>query len=140
MYVPPYARFVYGPTKCYFVHMCEFMCVKRFNKNVFMQCFRQAYHWLTTVEYVILRLKSKVYEDWVEEKPCSKKCVWSGCVSFGDLRAVLSDLIELWPSIRLYIRYTGHAHLKVVVEYCCYPRYLAEPLLLYSPIGRLMCF
>ena len=22
VYVPPYARFVYGPTKCYFVHMC----------------------------------------------------------------------------------------------------------------------
>ena len=24
MYVPPYARFVYGPTKCYFLHMCVF--------------------------------------------------------------------------------------------------------------------
>ena len=25
VYVPPYARFVYGPTKCYFVHM--YVCV-----------------------------------------------------------------------------------------------------------------
>ena len=27
VYVPPYARFVYGPTKCYFVHMCVCVCV-----------------------------------------------------------------------------------------------------------------
>ena len=26
VYAPPYARFVYGPAKCYFIHMCVGVC------------------------------------------------------------------------------------------------------------------
>ena len=49
VYVPPYARFVYGPTKCYVVHMCvrakakrikAFKCVAHAKKerNICFQC------------------------------------------------------------------------------------------------------
>ena len=106
----------------------EFLQVRRFNEDVFMQCFRQAHQdifgmleVMTAVEYVVLRLKSVVHEDWVEDKPILKKAVRAGSVDFSDLRAMLTDLIELWPSIRPYIRYTGHPHLKDVVDrvgYC----------------------
>ena len=101
----------------------QFMVVQRFNEEVFMQCFRQAHQdvfgmlaVMTAVEHVILRLKSVIHEDWMEEKPCLKKCVRAEVVNFGDLRAVLTDLIKLWPSFRPYIRYTGHPHLKDVVD------------------------
>ena len=101
----------------------QFMVVQRFTEGVFMQCFRQAHQdiygileVMTAVEYVILRLKSVIHETWMEDKPCLRKCEPSGFVNFGDLRAVLTDLIEIWPTFRPYIRYTGHPHLKDVVD------------------------
>ena len=107
------------------------VCVQRFNEDVFMLCFRQALQdilgileVLTAVEYVILRLKSVVYDDWVEDKPCLKKCVRARFVCFGDLHAVLTDHIELWRSIRPYIRYTGHPHLRDVVDRVSLTEYL----------------
>ena len=39
-----------------------------------------------------------------------------GSVAFSDLRDILSGVIELWPSIRPYIRYTGHPHFKSTID------------------------
>ena len=79
---------------------------------------------MTAVEHVVLRLKSVIHETWMEDKPCLRKCVRAGFVNICDLRAVLTDLIEMWPSFRPYIRYTGHPHLKDVVDRVCKLTYL----------------
>ena len=101
----------------------RFMVVQRFTEEVLLQSFLQAHQdvfgmleVVTAVEYVVLRLKSVVHEDWLEGKPCLRKCILAGVVKFVDLRTVLTDLIELWPTFRPYIRYTGHPHLKEVVD------------------------
>ena len=101
----------------------EFVCVQRFNEDVFMLCFRQAHQdifgileVLTAVEYLILRLKCVVYDDSVEDEHCLKNAVRARFVSFSDIHDVLTDLIELWRSIRPYIRYTGRPHIRDVVD------------------------
>ena len=109
----------------------QFMVVQRFTERVFMHCFRQAYQdvfgmleVMTSVEHVILRLKSVIHETWMEDKPCLRKCVRAGIVNFCDLRAVLTDIIEMWPTFRPYIRYTGHPHLKDVLDRVCNLTYI----------------
>ena len=67
-------------------------------------------------EYVIHRLKGSLYEDWTEDRPLLRTCIRKGSVAFSELRDVLSDVIELWPSIRPYVRYTGHPHFKSTVD------------------------
>ena len=66
----------------------------------------------TLVNYTLHRLKSDLYEAWTENKVVLRKCVRQGYVDFCDLRAVLTDLIDLWPSIRPYIRCTGKPEAK----------------------------
>ena len=41
-----------------------------------------------------------------------RKVIRLGFVAFPDLREVLTDLVDLWPSIRLFIRCTGLPHVK----------------------------
>ena len=101
----------------------RFLVVQRFTEEVLLQSFRQAHQdvfgmleVVTAVEHVVLRLRSVIYEDWLEDKPCLRRCIRAGAVPFADLRTVLTDLIELWPTFRPYIRYTGHPHLKEVVD------------------------
>ena len=64
------------------------------------------------VDYVIVRLKSTVYEDWTEGKVLLRKAIIQGFVAFEDMRKVLTDLVDLWPSTRLFIRCTGLPHAK----------------------------
>ena len=97
--------------------------LQQFNEEVFFQCFRQAQQDLfgmlevaTAVENVILRLKSVLHEDYLGDKPQTRRCIRGGVVNFCDLHDVLTDLIELWLSIRPYVRYTGHPHFKDVVD------------------------
>ena len=78
----------------------RFMMWQSFSEEVFLQC----------------RLKGSLYEDWTEDKPLLRTCIRRGSVDFSDLRDVLSDVIELWPSIRPYVRYTGHPHFKSTVD------------------------
>ena len=54
--------------------------------------------------------------DWTEDRPLLRSCIREGSVAFCNLREVLGDLIELWPSIRPYIRYTGHPDFKSVAD------------------------
>ena len=61
-------------------------------------------------------LKGSLYEDWTEDRPLLRTCIRKGSVAFSELRDVLSDVIELWPLIRPYVRYTGHPHFKSTVD------------------------
>ena len=92
---------------------------QQFSEEVFLQCVRQAHQDVfgmvevtSLVDYVILRLKSAVYEDWTDGKVLLRKAIRQGFVAFQDLREVLTDLVDLWPSIRLFIRCTGLPHVK----------------------------
>ena len=95
----------------------RFVMHQQFSEELFLQCVRQAHQDVfgmvevtSLVDYVILRLKSAVYEHWTEGKVLLRKAVRQGFVAFQDLREVLTDLVDLWPSIRLFIRCTGLPH------------------------------
>ena len=97
----------------------RFVVYQSFSEEVFLQCSRQAHQddfglveVVTIGDYVAQRLKRELYEEWTEDEPVLRKCVRQGSVNFCDYRALLTDLINLWPSIRLYIRCTGNAEAK----------------------------
>ena len=97
----------------------RFVMHQQFSEEVFLQCVRQAHQDVfgmveltSLVDYVILRLKSAVYEDWTDGKVLLRKAIRQGFVAFQDLREVLTDLVDLWPSIRLFVRCTGLPHVK----------------------------
>ena len=97
----------------------RFVVHLQFTEEVFLQCVRQAHQdvsgmveMTSLVDYVVIRLKSAIYEDWTEGKVLLGRSVRQGFVVFEDLRELLTDLIDLWPSIRLYIRCTGLPHVK----------------------------
>ena len=52
----------------------------------------------------------------MEERATLCKSVRQGFVEFAELRLVLSDLTELWPSIRPFIRCTGNSEAKDKAE------------------------
>ena len=97
----------------------RFVVHLQFTEEVFLQCVRQAHQDVfgmvevtSLVDYVVIRLKSAIYEVWTEEKVLLRKCVRQGFVAFENLRELLTDLIDLWPSIRPYIRCPGLPHVK----------------------------
>ena len=56
------------------------------------------------VDYVIIRLKNAVYEDWKESRVLLRKCIRQGSVAFKDLREVfdrsdrfLSFISSIYP-------------------------------------------
>ena len=97
----------------------RFVVYQAFSEDVLLQCFRQAHQVVfglvevvTIADYVVQRLKSALYEEWLDDKPVLRKCVRQGSVSFDDYCALLTDLINLWPSVRSYIRCTGNPEAK----------------------------
>ena len=97
----------------------RFVVYQSFSEEVFLLCFRQAHQdvfglveVVTFVDYVVQRLKNALYEEWTEDKPVLRKCVRQGSVTFCDYSALLTDLIDLWPSTRPYIRCTGNPEAK----------------------------
>ena len=97
----------------------RFVIYQAFSEDIFLQCFRQAHQdvfglveVVTIVEYVIQKIKRALHEEWTEDKTVLCKCVRQGSVNFSDNRALLTDLINLWPSIRPYIRCTGNPEAK----------------------------
>ena len=119
----------------------RFLSWQSFDEEVFLHCFRQSHQDIfgmievtTALEYVIHRLKGALYEDWTEDKPLLRACIREGSVAFCNLREVLGDLIELWPSIRPYIRYTGHPHFKRVAD-----RVSTVVLLVYCGLVLFLC-
>ena len=67
---------------------------------------------VTLVEYLIHCLKSALYEEWTEDKIVLRKCIRQGSVEFADYRQFLSDVIDLWPILRPFVRCTGHPEAK----------------------------
>ena len=97
----------------------RFVVCQSFNSGFLLQCVRQAHQDVfgmveitTLVDYTLHRLKSALYGAWTENKVVLRKCGRQGYVDFCDLRALLTDLIDLWPSIRPYIRCTGKPEAK----------------------------
>ena len=66
----------------------------------------------TLVEYSVHRLKSTLFEDWTADKVVLRKCIRRGFVDYSDYRDFLTDIIDLWPTIRPFIRCTGHPDAK----------------------------
>ena len=71
---------------------------------------------VTLVEYIVRRKKSALHEEWTEYKVVLRRCILKGAVAFSDLRRLVADLMELWPSIKPYIRCTGLPHAKDTVD------------------------
>ena len=89
-----------------------FVVYKRFDEEVFLRCVQQAnqdvfgmVNVTTLVDYLLQRLKTALYEDWTEDKVLLHKCIRQGFVNFMDYRQLLTELIDLWPSIRPFIRH-----------------------------------
>ena len=92
----------------------QFVLHRMFDADLFLQCLRQAHQDLfgmlevvTLVEYLVLRLRSALYEDWTEVCVVLRRCILKGKVEFVDFCNLLGELIDLWPSIRPRVRYTG---------------------------------
>ena len=97
----------------------RFIVYERFDEEVFLRCVQQAdqvvfemVNVTTLVYYLLQRLKTALYEDWTEDKALLRKCIRQGSVDFVDYRQLLTKLIELWLSIRPFIRCTGHPDAK----------------------------
>ena len=91
----------------------RFVVHQGFTEELFLQCLRQAHQDIfgmvevtSIVEYVVHRLRNAVYEEWTEDKIVLCRCPRKGTVDFCDYRELLTDLIELWPTIRPFIRCT----------------------------------
>ena len=100
-----------------------FVAYQPFDSEMLIRCFQQAYQDVfsmvkltTLVEYTIHRLKTAVYEDWMEERATLCKSVCQGFVDFAELRRVLSGLAGLWSSIRPFVRCTGIPETKDEAE------------------------
>ena len=100
-----------------------FVSYQPFTSEMLIRCIRQAYQDVfsmmevtSLVDCTVLRLKTAIYEAWMEERTILCKSVRQGHVEFTDLREVLSDLIELWPSIRPFVRCTGNPEAKDKAE------------------------
>ena len=61
-------------------------------------------------------MKSALHDEWTEDKVVLRRCILKGAVDFSDIRRLVADLVELWPSIRPYIRCTGLPHAKDTVD------------------------
>ena len=105
----------------------RFVVCQSFNREILLQCVRQAHQDVfgiveitTLVDYTLHRLKSALYEERMEGKVVLRKCVRQGYADFCDLRAVLTDLIDLWSSTRPYISCTGKPEAKESSDSVCW--------------------
>ena len=87
--------------------------------SVLLKCVQQAHQdvfgmldIITDVDYLMVRLRTALYEEWIDGHVTLQRCVRSGQVSFEDLRGVVEDIRALWQPIQQFVRYTGPAHLK----------------------------
>ena len=97
----------------------QFVVICEFGEETFLQCVRRGYESIfgmvevtTIVEYVVQRLRSALYEVWTEGKPLLRKCIRQGSVRFANMLELLTDLIDLWPTIRSFVRSTGFLEAK----------------------------
>ena len=96
-----------------------FVPYRAFTHSVFLKCIQQAHQdvfgmldIVTIIDYLMARLRTASYEEWIDGHVTLKRCVRAGQVSFEDLRGVIEDIRSLWQPIQQFVRYTGPAHLK----------------------------
>ena len=101
----------------------RFVVYQGFDEEVLFRCVLQADQDVfgtvsvtTLVEYLRHGLKSAVFEDWTEDKVVLRKCIRQGSVGYADYRSLLTDVIDLWPTIRPFIRCTGHPDAKTKTD------------------------
>ena len=131
----------------------RFVIHQTFDEETLLQCVLQAdkdvfgtVSIVTLVEYLIHRLKSALYEEWTEDKFVLRKCIRQGSVDFADYRQFLSDVIDLWPIIRPFVRCTGlpEAKEKADTVSCfflfvtCVFSFLPSPFLFFV-VGTFLC-
>ena len=99
-----------------------FVSYQPFTSEMLIRCIRQAYQdvfsmmeVISLVDYTVLRLNCHL-RGLDEERTILCKSVRQGHVEFADMREVLSDLIELWSSIRPIVRCTGNPEAKDKAE------------------------
>ena len=119
----------------------RFVVFQGFDEEVLFRCILQADHDVfgmvsvtTLVEYLVHRLKSALFEDWTADKVVLRKCIRRGFVDYSDNRDFLTDIIDMWPTIRPFIRCTGHPDAKgkadtVSIGFISVPWLLSLPLL-----------
>ena len=97
----------------------RFVFCREFTSDFFIRCFQQAQQEIfgmlevtAMVDFLMLRLKGALYEHWMEDVPQLRPCVIAGRVLFGELRGVVKELIVVWNSVREFMRFTGHRHIK----------------------------
>ena len=96
-----------------------FVPYRAFSCGVFLKCVQQAHQVvfgtldiLTVIEYLMVRLRTALYEEWIDGHVTLQRCVRAGQVLFEVLRGVNKDIRALWQPIQQFVRYTGPAHLK----------------------------
>ena len=129
----------------------RFVVFQGFDEEVLFRCILQADRDVfgmvsvtTLVEYLVHRLKSALFEDWTADKVVLRKCIRRGFVDYSDYRDFLTDIIDLWPTIRAFIRCTGHPDGKekadtVSIGFISVPWLLSLPLLSFIVLYR-FCF
>ena len=97
----------------------QFLVHLEFSFEQFLQFFRQAHQDVfgmlqitTLLNYVVQRLKTALHEEWTEDKLLLMKSIRQGYVIFADMRGVCGELLDVWNSVRRYVRYTGLPQLK----------------------------
>ena len=111
---------------------CPFGVYQCFDEENLLCCVLQADHdvfgmvsVIFLVEYLVHRLKSALYEEWTEDKLILRKCIRQGSVDFADYRQFLSEVIDMWPSIRTFVGCTGHSDAKEEADTVSYFPFLS---------------
>ena len=93
---------------------CRFVVYQGFDDETLLLCLLQVDQDVfgmvsatLLVEYLVHRLKSASYEGL---NLCN--CIRQGSVRFADYRSFLAEVVDLWPSLRPYVRCTGHTDAK----------------------------
>ena len=101
----------------------SFVSYKEFSTEMFLKLFRQAHQDVfgmveitTLLDYLVQRLKTALHEEWTEDRPLLRKSIRQGFVGFCDMRGLCGELLEVWSSVRPYVRYTGLPHVKEQVD------------------------
>ena len=97
-----------------------FVPYRAFTCGVFLTCVQQAHQdvygmldIITVIDYLMVPLRTALYEEWIDGHVTLQCCLRAGQVSFEDLRGVIEeDIRALWQHIQQFVRYTAAAHLK----------------------------
>ena len=86
---------------------------------MFLQCYQETHQAFfggvevtRMVDFLMLRLRGVLQESWMEDVHILRRFVVAGHVTFHDLRGVVSELLPIWNSVRVFVRFSGPRHVK----------------------------